>query len=226
LPGASIIVDPNDYNASCPPGSNDHPSPGYRAPPDILAQLDELSVKPEDITHVIITHAHYDHYAGVTRETSKGRYEPTFPNATYYLGAEDWDSETVRDGLHNDPKVQNSLGVLEEKKLLKLVRGNHDVTNMINVIHAPGESPGHRIVKIHSGNDSMLYCIGDLFHHYVEVEEPGWGAEWTDVKNNMETRIAFSEAASDERALIAAGHMTLGKIERKDALNRFRWIEC
>ncbi len=78
-PGASIMVDPNDFALSCSPDSEYYPSPDYKAPPDLVTQLETISVRPEDITHVVITHAHFDHYAGVTRKTNSGKLEPTFP---------------------------------------------------------------------------------------------------------------------------------------------------
>ena len=68
MPGASIVIDPNDYALSCSPDSEYYPAPDYRHPPDLVSQLATISVKPEGITHVVITHAHFDHYAGVTKK--------------------------------------------------------------------------------------------------------------------------------------------------------------
>jgi N-acyl homoserine lactone hydrolase len=44
----------------------------WRSPQTVLA---ECGVMPEDVTHVFLTHAHYDHMGGIE----------LFPNATFYL---------------------------------------------------------------------------------------------------------------------------------------------
>src|SRR5437588_3679922 len=62
LPGASVLVDANDYAAI----SSDSPylPPNYTPPPGLVAQLLEKGIRPEDITHLVITHLHFDHYVG------------------------------------------------------------------------------------------------------------------------------------------------------------------
>ena len=35
----------------------------------------------EDVTHVILTHLHFDHAGGATQRTASGEIVPTFPNA-------------------------------------------------------------------------------------------------------------------------------------------------
>ena len=38
-----------------------------------------------DITHMILTHLHFDHSGGATMIDSNGNCIPAFPNAKYYL---------------------------------------------------------------------------------------------------------------------------------------------
>src|SRR5947207_16018626 len=53
LPGASVLVDAGNYALSAPPDSPYLPS-NYQPPPDLMAQLLEIGVQPEDITHLVI----------------------------------------------------------------------------------------------------------------------------------------------------------------------------
>jgi glyoxylase-like metal-dependent hydrolase (beta-lactamase superfamily II) len=223
LPSTTILVDPNDYKASCPPSSEYFPGPEYKPPPDLIAQFKDFSKKPEDITHVLITHAHYDHYAGVTRLVD-GSYEPAFPNAKYYLGAEDWDSELVSKSLLKENSgARKTLGVLRDRKILELVRGVHNINDQVRIIPAPGESPGHQVLKLSSRGQS-LYCVGDLFHHGVEVEQPNWCPEWADKVRNMESRTLVSKTAFVEKALVVPGHMKAGRIKtREGSTTEFLW---
>src|SRR5215471_16268431 len=84
LPGVSMLVDAGDFALSFPPDSP-YIRPGYQPPPDLIDQLREHCIYPGDLTHLIITHAHYDHYSGITTQSNR-HYLPTFPNARCFLG--------------------------------------------------------------------------------------------------------------------------------------------
>src|SRR6266700_7776122 len=58
LPEASVLVDAGDFALSFPPDSP-YFQPGYQPPPGVIAQLREKGIHPGDITHLIITHAHF-----------------------------------------------------------------------------------------------------------------------------------------------------------------------
>ena len=47
--------------------------------------LSEYGYIPEDITHVILTHLHFDHAGGATKFNSEGEVVPSFPNAQYFI---------------------------------------------------------------------------------------------------------------------------------------------
>src|SRR5260221_2867085 len=87
LNGKSILID-----ASCYDAPQDHPMaiPHYQPPPGLLPSLAEVKVTPDEVSHVIITHGHADHFNNVTRQDN-GRYISCFPNARYYFGRADWD---------------------------------------------------------------------------------------------------------------------------------------
>jgi glyoxylase-like metal-dependent hydrolase (beta-lactamase superfamily II) len=221
LPEASVLVDANNYARSVTPDSTFLP-PNYQPPPDLITQLLEQNIHPEDITHLIITHAHFDHYAGVTIER-EGHYIPSFPNARCYLGKADWEDSETQKALQ-DPNSDDSctLGVLHQQGLLELVEGNRDLLPQVRIIAAPGESPGHQIVRVHV-DGTTIYCLGDLYHHAVEVEHPSWMAEWANPETNLASRLALTQAALAENALLIPAHMPVGRMERTNS--GVRWIE-
>lgn len=105
LPGASVLVDAGNYAFSAPPGSPYLP-PNYQPPPGLTAQLLEIGVRPEDITHLVITHAHFDHYNGITAERN-GEYVPCFPNARCFLGKPDWEHPETQDALQDPNSLES-----------------------------------------------------------------------------------------------------------------------
>ena len=220
LPGASVLVDANNYAFSVTPDSPYLP-PNYQPPADLITQLLERNIYPEDITHLVITHAHFDHYAGVTTEHD-GQYLPSFPNAHCYLGGADWENPGIQRALQNTNSANSrTLGVLHQRGLLELVEGNRDLLPGLRIIAAPGESAGHQIVRVHLDGQT-LYCLGDLYHHALEVEQPTWMVEWANPETNLASRHALAEAALAEDALLIPAHMPVGRLER--TASGVRWV--
>ncbi len=204
-PGVSLLVDAGVY---------DYPAawadtlliPGYTPPPGLVERLGEIGVQPKDITQVAITHAHTDHYNGATR-LEDGRYVPTYPNARYYLGRADWD-ELDASGWLRDPgaTASRTLTPLMEQGILELVDGDRDIGPGVRLVSAPGETPAHQLVRMESAGQ-VLYCLGDLYHHPVEVEQPTWMQVGIDRDATIRSRAAFAEAALAENALLIATHI-------------------
>ena len=65
----------------------------------VYDSLDEAGLSPEDITHVVFTHAHPDHIWGLLDEFE----DPLFSEATYFMGRTEWD-------YWWDPETVNSIG--------------------------------------------------------------------------------------------------------------------
>ena len=122
LSGTSLLVDASSYDFP-----QDHPwaIPHYQPPPGLLAGLAQANVHPDEITHVVITHGHFDHYNGTTRR-AHDRYTPCFPNARHHFGRADWDE--IQPALQ-DPNsdASHTLAVLQREGLLELAVGNLDL---------------------------------------------------------------------------------------------------
>ncbi|HEX2349734.1 MAG TPA: MBL fold metallo-hydrolase [Ktedonobacterales bacterium] len=204
-PGAHVLVDIGDYRATVTPDS-EYALADYTPPPPITEQLASLGVKPEDITHVVLTHSHWDHYAGVTTASDTGP-ALRFPRATYYLGAADWADAEMQTALRDPDSLEaRTLGVLQARGVLRLIEGREPIAAGIEILPAPGETPGHQIVRVQS-NGETLYIVGDLFHHNVELEHPDWMVTWADPATMLATRRWVMRDAQAERATIIAAHL-------------------
>ena len=212
LPGTSVLVD-----ASCYAFPHDHPwaIPHYQPPLGLLAGLAQANVQPDEIAHVIITHGHFDHYNGTTHQV-RGLPTPCFPDARHHFGRADWDQLQLQ---LQDPNADAShtLAVVQHHGLLDLVEGDHALSDSIQLISAPGETPGHQIVRIHV-DEQTLYFLGDLYHHPIEVDHPKWMVKWNDVDANYRSRQLLMQAALREHALLFATHIpTIGRLQQTDS---------
>jgi glyoxylase-like metal-dependent hydrolase (beta-lactamase superfamily II) len=212
LEESSVLVDAGDYLKFAKEGA-EYVDPTYRPPAGLIEQLLEIGVGPEDVTHVVLTHAHYDHYAGVTTNTG-GSVVPAFPRAHHFLGRGDWEWEVVRNAMA-DPSSNEAqtLEVINRLGILKLVLGDEELVPGVKILSAPGESPGHQILVVRSEGQAA-YCVGDLFHHSIEVEHPEWMAPWCDAPLNLRSRMMILESAVQEDAILIPAHMIPGRIKK------------
>lgn len=219
--GARVLVDANDYRATMTPDSQ-YALPDYTPPPPIPDQLAGLGVQADAITHFVVTHAHWDHFAGATMP-AEGGYAPTYPQARYYLGAADWTDPEMQSAVQESSSLEaRTLGVLHERGVLQLVESPLQLADGIEILPAPGETAGHQIVRVTSAGET-LYIVGDLFHHAIEVEHPNWMVGWADAATMLATRQWLLRDALAGHALLTAAHIAgFGRITRTDD-GSLRW---
>jgi len=216
---ASVLVDASRW-AFAP--DSEFYLPGYSPPPTLATQLAAAGVVSGEITHVVITHAHFDHFNGLADPTD-GDGKPCFPNARHYLSQADWESADIQSALrHPHSLTDRTLGMLHRRGSLALVNGDLGIADGIAILAAPGETPGHQIVRVQS-EGKVLYCIGDLYHHPLEVERPDRQVWWADAKANRASRERMVSAALREDALVIAAHIRgLGKL--RQTADGVRWV--
>lgn len=221
-PGISLLVD-----ASIPEAvrGTQYELPSAPTYPNLLDQLALVGISPRDITHVVITHHHFDHIIGLTMR-QEDILVPCFPQARHYLGRADWEDPDVQNGLPQPDSLFNqTLGVLEHLKLLELVDGDRELGHGLSILHMPGETPGHQILRFSVGGQT-LYYLGDLYHHQVEMEQPTWMTPWSDSSTLLRSRQRFSQMALTEDAMLVATHIPdIGRIHTTPE-GEIRWEVC
>lgn len=202
-PVQPLLIDGPDSYALVDTGFGDS-SPGPDAATSDGATLRELAkrgVKPEDVSRVIITHAHGDHYLGNTVESRSGR-APTFPNAEYVIQKADADafrSESPEEWVrHFQP--------LADSGTLRLVDGDTRLSDTVSCRLTQGHTIGHQSVVITSGGQSVCY-LGDLAIKMLNLQRPEWGPDWAwSREKDIENRKAICRWAADENAVLILLH--------------------
>jgi len=123
----------------------------------IKDKLKEFGYNVNDITHVIITHLHFDHAGGATIFNGEETV-PTFPNAQYIISKTNWDS-----ALNPSPKDRASYLIenfmpLEDAGQVKLVDDNENLLNGINGLAFYGHTYGQQLIKISNKQDTLIFC--------------------------------------------------------------------
>jgi glyoxylase-like metal-dependent hydrolase (beta-lactamase superfamily II) len=190
-----------------------------RRTPGLAVALDELGIDPGAVTHVIITHPHGDHYAGVAFEQD-GDIAARFPNARHYIGRADWEGNPAR---QQPGTALERLEMIDRLGLLELVDAPREIAPGVTIRTAPGETPGHCLVDVASNGERFLF-LGDLVHLSCEVEHDTWMPPNANPATLAPTRErVFAEVAA-EGPLLATAHEHFppwGRIIRDG--DRYRW---
>jgi glyoxylase-like metal-dependent hydrolase (beta-lactamase superfamily II) len=124
----------------------------------VVNQLARLGVKPEEITHVILSHLHLDH-AGGTGD---------FPNAEYFTQREEMHYAYVPDFYQAGAYIRADF----DKPQLNwhLLEGQSDEgydvfgDGALKIIFTPGHTPGHQSLLVNLKNSGPTLLTGDCVY--------------------------------------------------------------
>lgn len=129
--------------------------------PDLLANLEAVGVKPEDIDFVINTHLHFDHCGGNTRRIEGNKYAPTFPKAKYIIQRGEFNYASSPSPRDKASYIEINFKPLAEVGNLQLVEGRYSVCPEIEVVPVSGHTRHHQCVRVQAGGQ-IVFFLGDL----------------------------------------------------------------
>ncbi|MFN0089972.1 MAG: MBL fold metallo-hydrolase [Acidimicrobiales bacterium] len=174
----------------------------------MLDNLTALGVSPAEVTDVIFTHLHIDHIGWATQQGSV-----TFPNAVYRCALADWqhfmiehkDTPDGYPGAENIPVNPHAV-LVHATQLFQTYDGSGTVLPGIDIMAAPGHTPGSSIVVLSSGADRAM-LLGDVVHCPVQLLELEWdGMMDVDPALAKKTRQALAREIEGQDIPVAAAH--------------------
>jgi len=117
--------------------------------------------EPEEITHVINTHLHFDHCGGDTCLDERGEIRPTFPKAKYLIQRGEW-REAASPGERSQASyLAGDFMPLKEAGQVELVEGETEVLPGLRLIPTPGHTRHHQSVLVETASGPVFHP-GDL----------------------------------------------------------------
>jgi glyoxylase-like metal-dependent hydrolase (beta-lactamase superfamily II) len=96
----------------------------------------------------------------------------------------------------------------------------------VEMLEAPGHTPGHFAVTISSGREQVLHLVDAAHHHAITMAHPEWVLGWDiDPLQATETRQRIFDRAAADRLRIFGGHMPfpgLGAV--RAAGSAYEWL--
>ncbi|MEY4119094.1 MAG: hypothetical protein RLZZ116_2422 [Planctomycetota bacterium] len=126
--------------------------------------LAEVGVDPRDIAHVVLTHLHFDHAAGLTRMGASG-VESVFANARIHVQRQEWRDALANKSTMTKTYFRSHLDPVATQA--ELHDGECTPLAGITLIPTPGHTWGHQSVLVDAPDGPVLYA-GDAcptVHH-------------------------------------------------------------
>src|ERR1700730_12839184 len=182
-----------------------------------LERLREAGVEPEEIDFVMCTHLHVDHVGWNTR-LENGKGVPTFPNARYVFGKNEFDYWTAQHANTPVPPFDDSVLPIVEVGRAEIVRDDYAIGDHTRILPTPGHTPGHVAFTFGRGRDDAVFS-GDLMHSPLQARHPELSAKFdVDQAQAATTRRNFLERYCDTDTLCCTAHFpspSAGKIRRR-----------
>jgi glyoxylase-like metal-dependent hydrolase (beta-lactamase superfamily II) len=186
--------------------------------------MKSAGIEPADIDTIIITHAHPDHIGG----TLDDRGKPIYANARYYIWKDEWDfwfSEAAYEKTNEFfvSVAREQLNPIQDRIIL--LEKESEILSGINIIAAPGHTPGHIAVSF-SSKGKQLYYIGDAVLYPLHLEYPDWLPIYDIIPEKAEiSKRKIFDLVADNDALVIGQHFvpfpSIGTVVRKE--NGWLW---
>lgn len=191
------------------------------------ANMKAAGINPDDITKVMLTHAHPDHLAAFATKDGK----KAFKNANLIVAKAEWDfihNDKVRSASPKDFQgmIDFARGALAPYKGdVHTFTGEKELFPGIKSSPLPGHTPGHTGYEVTSKGEKLFFW-GDVTHFStLQFANPDWMVIFdADPALAIKSRRAIFERASKERMAIAGAHVDfpgIGYVEKSGDAYRY-----
>ena len=173
---------------------------GMRSYVSPAVMVERAGVKPGDVPTALITHLHYDHWAG----------HSLFPNAEFWMQQDEvafWTGPFVRYPAFGQSANVGALArlvTLNYANRVRIIDGDREVLPGIRLHRVGGHTAGLQIVSVQTARGPVvLTSDASHFYHNVETGQP------VQIITNLPEMLAAFEtihALAGAERLIVAGH--------------------
>ena len=158
----------------------------------LRARLATLGIDPEDVTHVVLTHLHFDHLGGAVMRNGSGHLVPAFPRAKHFVQRAELETalrptnERLAGAYGHAPEC---LEPLQSAGLIEALEGDTDITPSLRVVVTGGHTPSHQCPVVADQGASFVH-LGDVAPTRAHLR-PAWNAAYDE--DPIETMAAKKE---------------------------------
>lgn len=195
---------------------------GIEASVTLAESLARCGVRADEVTHVVASHAHWDHFGAAVVEHG-GALSPLFPNARHYLPKVEIANALNPDHVRRASYRREDVEPLARAGLLVAYEGTAEIVPGLRTHVLGGHSDGVAVITLDEERDDGAVFWADVVPTAHHVQPPYIMAYDIDVARSFEVRSKWIARAAERRWTGLFYHdldTAFGRIERDG--KRFR----
>lgn len=168
------------------------------------SSLEACRVTAEEITHVVLTHLHFDHAGGITVRRD-GELRLAFPRAEHFLQRGQLEAALNPLPDEEDAFIAEDVALLAGSNRLKLLDGPAEILPGLEVGVAHGHSAGQQYLVVRDEKRPVLFAA-DVIPTAAHVQFPWFTAYDLDGRLAVREKQALLARAADENHLVIFDH--------------------
>lgn len=169
--------------------------------------LRALGIEPGDVTHVVLSHLHFDHCGGLVRRRPSGVLEAAFPRARILVQQGELETalnsgnERLRAAYRHVHECMAPLG-----KAVEPLNGDTELMPGLNIRVTGGHTTDHQIVIIGDGGGGSFVHLADIVPTRSHIKGPWNQAYDLDAIRTMEAKSHYLARAAERRWWVSFAH--------------------
>ena len=170
--------------------------------------LAEAGIEPREITHVILTHLHFDHAGALTRwadptKGDDGGFIPGFPEARVLVQKQEWEDARSNRSTMTRTYLASHLEPIADR--VTLLEGDCEALPGIRVGPMPGHTWGQQSVSWEDGTRRYVFP-GDVCPTRAHAHPSASMAYDVEPWTNMNNKVALLARCHEEGRSMVLGH--------------------
>jgi glyoxylase-like metal-dependent hydrolase (beta-lactamase superfamily II) len=169
----------------------------------------KAGIDPKKIATILISHFHPDHIFGLMEKVTN---KPVFPHAELIVAKSEYDWWTAPGRVEKLPEARKALGkriqtVFPTWKNFTLIDKDREVLPGIELVKAPGHTPGHSVFIVSSGDQQLMISNDTAYVPALLAPHPDWqGAYDQDGPLAVTTRTTIIDRVIADKMMVCGAH--------------------
>ena len=184
----------------------------------LVGNLRKLGFAPEDVTHVILSHLHFDHVGGVIDKSPNGEIRPMFPNARFWIQKKEWELALSPPDERLAAAYRHAPECLRPLENVVLIDGDTTITPQVRTAISGGHTSPHQCVIVESGGTGLIH-LADIVPTTSHLRL-AWNAAYdTDPLTTSAAKKRFFAEARAKHLWVSLSHddkVAAGRLAQED----------